>query len=424
MSRPTDRKLSVISYHSLRCLTAALVLLGLAQVGSAAALMGPRLRSQSTVQGGARRQVGGAEQPQSGERTSPTDRVMINPQPLPPEPEPTSSQVGGHARRPVFSDGTTLTRPVDGRSDLLGASDRLRLASLDALAQPSAKTFKARGAGYRDIDRFQPGLHGVSGAGTSHYVFTPGGGYSFIGAGFGTGTGQVRLINRHLPGGHLDFVVKAWTDDTVTAFLPEDISGIPDLPVLSTHAEANGSYTSSQTDDPVALQLITQSGQIFTLDRHVSFFGVRVSQHFDPTAFPVDVFDYTSLDRQWATAIQTDGRIYRGENGSDLNCPNPGRDILSVRLKNGWAVTGFSVTATTPVTSNSSKNVYGDDGDTIYTGAPYTIAAASPATVEIDWGVLRSHRGHHSGFSYPPDECDSGYDVSFDAVGPVGTTPY
>lgn len=353
-----------------------------------------------------------------------SDRVMINPQPLPPDPDPASSKAGGHVRHPVYDDGTTVTQAVDGRSDLVRASERLRLASLNDLDQPPAKSSKARGAGYREIDRFNPGLHGVGGAGTSHYVFTPGGGYSFIGVDFGSGIGQVRLVNKHLPGGHLDFVVKAWTDSIVTAFLPQDISGIPDLPVLTTHAEANGSYSSRQTDDPVSLQLITQSGQIFTLERHVSFFGARMSQHFDPSSFPADVFDYTSVDKQWAPVTLSSGSIYRAENGSDLNCPNPGRDIVSVRLKNGWAVTQFSVTAKTPVTSNSSKNVYGDDGDTIYTGAPYTIAAASPATVEIDWGVLRSHRGHYSGFSYPPDECDSGYDVSFDAVGPAGTTPY
>lgn len=325
-----------------------------------------------------------------------------------------SPRVPSQPIRPVVGRRVVVNLP--NRDAVIDASENLKTDAIAALKDshrgaPSALVLQSTA----------PGLHGVLGAGKA-IIFTPGGSYTFVGHGFANRGGQVQLLNRNLPRGHLDFVITAWSDDKVVASLADDISGIPDLPILTTQAEANGSYTSTQTDAPVTLQLITDAGQTYTLPRRVSFFARRTSVVFgDRSAVPT--YDGSGLDRGWAIEFGSDlltaaSEVRRSKIGERLDCHPPGSDRIAVRLNRGWTVVGWSVTPLTPLQGTTA-----DWGGTSFFGPLYDIASANPTAVVVNPGVWREHRSPTL-TSPSQDQCISHYAIGFEAVGPIGTAPF
>jgi hypothetical protein len=247
--------------------------------------------------------------------------------------------------------------------------------------------------------------------------FTPGGLYTVIGWGFGGAVGEVDLVGPHLPGGRLALQVTQWGDRVLQAQLPEPVSGI--------------------ADQPVTLRVTTRAGTLLTKD--VQFFATR-----QPLILGVDELDLSQAfelnlgnPNDWSDTRTSGAQITRTKSGNNIDCPSVGQDSLRTKLPPGWALAELAINSWLPTQGNPNKDFYGQDGDTVVSGA-YTInqipAGLTNQTFDVHWGVLRSHSTN--GFSLIAnftgndfawsgnDGCVSGYDVEATLVGPAGVHPF
>ena len=264
-----------------------------------------------------------------------------------------------------------------------------------------------------------PGLSapgaGITGIGPNGqgYRVTPGVDYRISGSQFGSGVGRARIVSPAIPNGTIDLIIEDWQDGGIRALIPKDVSGIPDI-------------------NPLTLQVITAAGKLYTMN-DVSFIATRTP----PTVFSTSNNNFAAVLNLIANPIwppapagtpppagQTASFVYRYMEGASIDCPSPGQDRVGIKLKNGWVATGVVVVPKTSTISDPNHNVYGQNGDTVFTGA-YRVNHTAPSLAYIDWGVFRSHDA--KGFGGPfrgPDMCVSAYDLNVTANGPVGTLPY
>ncbi len=253
--------------------------------------------------------------------------------------------------------------------------------------------------------------------GHSNPQFTPGGLYTLTGKGFGDAVGSVDLIGTHLPSGRLGLPVTQWQDGKVQVQFPEPLSGVP--------------------DGTVTLRLTTHAGAL--LIKPVQFFATRQQLTLTGTDLDLSQLFEISLGNQtdWSQTTAMSDQIMRTKSGNNINCPSIGQDSLRTKFPAGWALVEVTVGTWLPTQGNSSKDFYGNDGDTVVSGS-YTITQVSAGFTNqlfnANWGVLRSHSTN--GFRLVPqftgndfgwsgnDGCVSAYSLSVSVVGPAGLRPY
>lgn len=253
--------------------------------------------------------------------------------------------------------------------------------------------------------------------GHSNPQLTPGGVYTITGKGFGDAVGAVDLIGAHLPSGRVSLPVTQWQDGKVQVQFPEPVSGVP--------------------DGIVTLRLTTHAGALLT--RPVQFYATRQQLMLSGTDLDLNQLFDISLGNQkdWSETRTTGDQVLRTKSGNDINCPSVGQDSLRTRFPAGWALVEVSLSTWLPTQGNSSKDFYGNDGDTVVSGN-YAItqvpAGFTNQLFNASWGVLRSHSS--SGFRLVPqfsgndfgwsgnDGCVSAYTLSVTMVGPAGLRPY
>jgi len=244
----------------------------------------------------------------------------------------------------------------------------------------------------------------------SGVTVTPGGQYVIAGRGFGDKAGQVRLIDRNIPQGGLDFVVYDWHADAITVDLPTAISGVPDL-------------------SDAILQVRAADGTLYSKS-DIAFYAARGAPMDYTTADP-RVAHLFSLAPGAGWALT--GAPFPAERymtGDDINCPSPGTDQVDLDLKPGWTWTSAWVIQETAATGDPNHDVNGRNGDIVVSGS-YSLELGQKLTApynrfDIGWGVWRTHSGQGGpGAAFgTPDECESRYDLGVTLVGPAGTSPF
>jgi hypothetical protein len=270
-----------------------------------------------------------------------------------------------------------------------------------------------------------PGLVGMVGEdGRPTRQLTPGGVYALVGSTFGDAKGQVRLLSPRWPGGVEYLTVLSWTDGDVQVAMPSDISGQPDFPLPG------------NPRDTLTLQLTTAAGEIYTLSPAPNFYAAR--QHLvGIPALVAEIIDLSGVDQTWPLTIghYTPAKgVYRYKSGSDIGCPNPGRDAIRLTLHNNWAIKGYLVEDGTSPFGSATEDAHHGDGSTNYSGPHMSGSAAVTRSVPgtqthivdftVDWGVYRSHHSGPMMDDSKRDECTAQYFLLIGLDGPSGTVPY
>jgi len=337
---------------------------------------------------------------QSGQGFSqmkPGGNSEINPQPLPPggkrngvTPKPSAVHIAlGKVMNPAAAASDAHAKLVkESHSEaaaLRGAGGHDRLGATAMMA-----TVKD---GIALVNRRDKGI-----------VVTPGGQYVIVGHGFGDKAGRVRLIDRTIPQGSLDFVVYDWQPDAITVDLPTAISGVPDL-------------------SDAILQVTAADGTLYSKS-NVAFYAARGATDYT-TADPQVQRLFAMTDEPRWPVVAGGALTTRWMSDHVLNCPNPGMDVAELNLKPGWTWTRVWMIQETPGVADPDHDGDGNGGDTVVSGnyaLGFDPMPSSPNQFEISWGVWRSHSSHQ-GYG-AADVCASRYDIGVTLIGPAGTSPF
>jgi hypothetical protein len=270
-----------------------------------------------------------------------------------------------------------------------------------------------KGAHYIPLnEQIKPGIFLINRKSSGVQV-TPGGQYVINGLGFGATLGQVDLVGKALPGGHLALQVTQWNDGQILALLPEPLRGL--------------------TDQNVTLRVVTQGGTLYTHD--VQYYATREEISVDSLqgTLPLDrAFKarLSDLDK-WGSGSISYNLVSRSTEGQNINCPNPGNDVLTITPPSGWALAEASVTSWFPTQSDPKHDMNGSDGDTVVSSnwdivnwLPINNFSSSSVQLTIHWGVFRSHTASGVTIFHVNDFCASTYSVQAKFIGPAGLKPY
>jgi hypothetical protein len=334
-------------------------------------------------------------------KMKPGQTSEINPQPLPPggkrngvTPKPSAVHIA-------------LGKITNPEAAVANAHDKLVMESHSEAAAPRGPGGHARMGGTAMMATVKDGIALVNRR-DKGIVVTPGGQYVIVGHGFGDKSGRVRLIDRTIPQGSLDFLVVDWQPGAITVDLPAAISGLPDL-------------------SGAILQVTAADGTLYTKP-DIAFYAARSATDYTTADPQVPHLFGMVHDARWPV---DSGRLFvqRWMTGNDINCPNPGSDQAELALKPGWTWTNAWIIQGTPATGDPDHSSDGEKGDTVVSGS-YQLALEQQrvdpnARFQIGWGVYRSHRGEGNGVrTSVNDFCESTYDIGVTLVGPAGTSPF
>jgi hypothetical protein len=254
------------------------------------------------------------------------------------------------------------------------------------------------------------------------HQLSPGGAYDLVGRDFGENRGQVRLLSPRFPSGVQYLTIGSWSDGDVGIVVPADITGLPDFPV------------NNDPNDPLVLQMTTASGQIYTIDKSLSFYASRSRTTLEQL-YVLPLIQSIRSDNPWPIVggrYLADKGAYRYKSGSSIDCPNPGADNIQLLLHNNWILTAYRFDEGNSF-SDPNHDAHGGDGGTIFSGRYFgsqPTTSAVPGTqdhvveITVNWGVLRSHHSGPMLDDSTRDECSSQYWLFLGVEGPAGTSPW
>jgi hypothetical protein len=231
------------------------------------------------------------------------------------------------------------------------------------------------------------------------FLVSPGATLGIEGWAFGDTVGQVNVLGQ-FPSGAAGLRIVDWHDGVVSALLPAGMRGVP--------------------DHDVTIQLITREGKIYLLRG-----GKFVASREDVTLTQgISRVVTLRAEPRWTAALDDTGSVDRAiyYGLGNLPCLPPGRDLLTVRDPGrGFVVTGISAHWGRTDTGDGDGN--GNPGNHMF--APgYAFGDWNGDTIEVKWGVWRSHTSPSIWLADPDVWCRSDYQIAVTLSGPAGVSPF
>lgn len=255
------------------------------------------------------------------------------------------------------------------------------------------------GAGKKSSAIPESGIWTVNGKGQG-FLVTPGATLTLEGWAFGETMGQVNVLGQ-FPSGAAALRIVDWHNGVVSALLPAGIRGV--------------------ADHDVTVQLITREGKVFLLRS-----GKFVASREDVTVTQgIPRLVTLRAEPVWQAGLDDSGHLLRVltyDNMGNPPCLPPGRDVLTVRDPGrGFVVTGIS--AHWGRTDTGDGDGYGNPGNHMF--APgYGFGDWNGDSIDVKWGVWRSHESPSIWLADPSISCRSEYQIAVTLSGPAGVSPF